>query len=50
MDTMTLKIPDILKEKIKNYSKRNGLSKSEIVREALIQYFDKNDIKKKVHF
>ncbi len=43
MSTLTLKIPDIIKEKLKTYSKRKGLSKSEIVRNALLDYFDKDD-------
>ena len=43
MYTLTLKIPEIIKEKLKTYSKRKGLSKSEIVRNALLDYFDKDD-------
>ena len=50
MDTMTLKIPDFIKEKLKNFSKKKGLSKSEIVRNALIEYLDKDDVIKKGTF
>ena len=50
MDTMTLKIPDVIKEKLKNFSKKKGLSKSEIVRNALIEYLDKDDVIKKGTF
>lgn len=44
MNTLTLKVPDIIKEKLNNYSKRKGLSRSEIVRNALIEYFNKDDL------
>lgn len=50
MDTMTLKIPDVIKEKLKSFSKKKGLTKSEIVRNALIEYLDKDDIVKKGTF
>ncbi len=50
MYTLTLKIPDIIKEKLKTYSKRKGLSKSEIVRNALGEYFDKDDFEKQGTF
>lgn len=50
MYTLTLKIPEIIKEKLKTYSKSKGLSKSEIVRNALIDYFDKDDFKKQGTF
>jgi len=50
MYTLTLKIPDIIKEKLKTYSKHKGLSKSEIVRNALLDYFDKDDFKKQGTF
>ena len=50
MDTMTLKIPDVMKEKLKKFSKKKGLSKSEIVRNALIEYLDKDDVIKKGTF
>jgi predicted transcriptional regulator len=45
MDTLTLKIPDVIKEKLKTYSRRKGLSRSEIVRKALNEYFEKDDFK-----
>lgn len=50
MDTLTLKIPDIIKEKLKTYSKRKGMSRSEIVREALLEYFDKDEFEKQGTF
>ena len=50
MDTLTLKIPDIIKEKLRTYSKNKGLSRSEIVREALLEYFEKDDFDKKGTF
>jgi len=50
MDTLTLKIPEVIIEKLKTYSKRKGLSRSEIVRNALIDYFDKDDLEKQGTF
>ncbi len=44
MDTLTLKIPAVIKEKLKIYSKRKGLSRSEIVRNALLEYFNKDEL------
>ncbi len=41
---MTLKIPDVLRKKLKNFSQKKGMSKSEIVRNALIEYLDKDDV------
>ncbi len=46
MDTLTLKIPEEINQKLRAYSKNKGLSKSEIVRNALVEYFDKDNIKK----
>ena len=45
MNTLTLKIPDIIKEKLKTYARRKGISRSEIVRKALNEYFEKDDFK-----
>ena len=50
MNTLTLKIPDFIKEKLKSYSKRKGLSRSEIVRNALLEYFDRDDLEKEGTF
>ncbi len=50
MDTLTLKIPDVIKEKLKTYSRRKGLSRSEIVRNALLDYFDRDDLEKQGTF
>ncbi len=50
MDTMTLKIPDSIRQKLKNFSKKKGMSKSEIVRNALMEYLDKDDVIKKGSF
>jgi len=43
MNTLTLKISSGIKEKLKSYSKRIGLSRSEVVRNALIYYFEMNE-------
>ena len=50
MDTLTLKISSAIKEKLKTYSKRKGLSKSEIVRNALLDYFERDDFDKEGTF
>jgi predicted DNA-binding protein len=50
VDTLTLKIPVVIKEKLKTYSKRIGLSRSEIVRKALLEYFDKDGLDKQGTF
>ena len=50
MDTLTLKIPGGIKEKLKTYSKRKGLSRSEIVRTALLDYFERDDLDKQGTF
>ena len=50
MDTLTLKIPDVIKEKLKTYSRRKGLSRSEIVRNALLDYFERDDLEKQGTF
>lgn len=50
MDTLTLKIPDVIKEKLKTYSRLKGLSRSEIVRNALLEYFDKDELEKQGTF
>ena len=46
MNTLTLKIPEVIKEKLKTYSRRKGISRSAIVRNALIEYFEKDEFDK----
>ena len=43
MDTLTLKVPKTLKTQLDSYAKKKGLSKSEIVRIALLEFFSKDD-------
>jgi len=50
VDTLTLKVSSGIKEKLKAYSKRKGLSKSEIVRKALLDYFERDDLDKQGTF
>ncbi len=45
MSTLTLKVPDELNSQLNRYAKRKGLSKSEIIRIALIEYFSRDNIK-----
>ncbi len=39
MNTLTLKVPELLNIQLNSYAKKKGLSKSEIVRIALLEYF-----------
>lgn len=41
MDTLTLKVPEIIKTQLNSAAKKQGLSKSDIVRQALVEYFSK---------
>ena len=50
MDILTLKIPDVIKEKLKSYARRKGLSRSEIVRNALLEYFERDELEKQGTF
>ena len=45
MSTLTLKVPDLLNTQLNSYAKQKGLSKSEIVRIALLEYFSRDDTK-----
>ena len=45
MDTLTLKIPEVLKTKLSRYAKQKGLSRSEIVRKALLDFFSEGDVR-----
>jgi hypothetical protein len=44
MNTLTLKVPDVLNTQLNSYARQKGLSKSEIVRMALSEYFSKDNI------
>ena len=50
MDTLTLKIPDVTKTKLDAYAKHKGVSKSQVVREALVDYFAENKSDKQGSF
>lgn len=43
MNTLTLKVPDLLNAQLNSYAKKKGLSKSEIVRLALAEYLSGAD-------
>ena len=43
MDTLTLKVPEFLKEQLNTFAKKKGLNRSEIIRDALAEYFSKDD-------
>lgn len=43
MITLTLKVSDVLNAQLKTFAQKKGLSKSEIVRIALNDYFSKNE-------
>ena len=42
MKTLTLKLPEILEIRLNAFAKKNGLSRSEIVRRALLEYFSRD--------
>ena len=44
MKTLALKLPEILEARLRTFARRNGLSKSEIVRRALMEYFSRDDV------
>ncbi len=50
MDTLTLKVPDIIKKKLNMFAEKKGLSQSEIVRSALLEYFSQDDLDKEGTF
>ncbi|MCK4640096.1 MAG: transcriptional regulator [Candidatus Marinimicrobia bacterium] len=45
MNTLTLKVPAILKTRLNSYASKKGISKSEIVRSALLEYLSKENEK-----
>ena len=50
MDTLTLKIPEALREKLNSYAQDKGMSKSKIVREALFEYLSTEEVVKQGAF
>ncbi len=50
MDTLTLKVPEIIKKKLNSFAKKKGLSRSEIIRSALLEYFSRDELDKKGTF
>ncbi|MBD3321116.1 MAG: hypothetical protein GF350_08495 [Chitinivibrionales bacterium] len=50
MQTMTFKIPGPIREKLNTYSRKKGLSKSEIMRKALLNFFSSDKEGKKGSF
>ncbi len=45
MKTLTLKLPEILESKLNNIAHKSGLSRSEVVRNALTEYFSREDLR-----
>jgi hypothetical protein len=50
MNTLTLKVPEILNQRLAIYADKNKLSKSEIIRKALEEFFSSKHIDKKSSF
>lgn len=44
MKTLTLKLPEILELKLNGIAHKSGLSRSEIVRNALTEYFSREEL------
>ncbi len=43
MKTLTLKLPEILEARLNTFARKKGLSRSEIVRRALMEYFSRDN-------
>ena len=44
MKTISLKLPEILEARLNTFARNNGMSRSEIVRRALMDYFSHDDV------
>ena len=44
MKILTLKLPEVLEVRLNLFAHKNGLSRSEIVRRALMEYFSRDDV------
>ncbi len=44
MKTLTLKLPEVLEARLTTFARKNGQSRSEIVRRALAQYISRDDV------
>lgn len=42
MKTLSLKLPEILESQLDIFARKNGMSRSEIVRRALLEYFSRD--------
>ena len=50
MKTLTLKLPEILESRLNLFAHKIGLSRSEIVRRALLEYFKQDENSKSSSF
>jgi len=50
MKTLALKLPEILEAQLEIFARQKGLSRSEIIRRALIDYFSNDDGSKAASF
>jgi len=50
MKTLTLKLPEILENQLNVFARKIGLSRSEIVRRALLEYFKRDEKKDSISF
>ena len=44
MKTLSLKLPEILESQLDIFARKNGMSRSEIVRRALVEYFSRDEV------
>ena len=44
MKTLSLKLPEILESQLDIFARKNGMSRSEIVRRALLEYFSRDEV------
>lgn len=44
MKTLTLKLPEVLEVKLNTLARKRGMSRSEVVRQALTEYISRDDM------
>jgi len=44
MKTLSLKLPEILESQLDIFARKSGMSRSEIIRRALLEYFSRDEV------
>ena len=50
MKTLSLKLPEILENQLDIFARKNRMSRSEIVRRALLEYFSRDEVNRSGSF